>query len=130
MTSDEPAGRLAEGSEEEAVARDAYEELRQLDGGVSELAAEWQPAAEGGDYSPEEWKLIDRLTTIDEQAAPVLLRLGSTVPHFAGHRSRLRAALAHLEEGDRDWLSGTSCDSYLTVWRQLQSDLLITLGLE
>jgi hypothetical protein len=122
--------RLPPGSEEEAVARSAYEQLLDLDGSVEALVTEWQPASgQGEGYSPEEWKLIDRLTTIDERAAPVLLRLGSTVPRFAGFRSRLRAALAHLEEGDRDWFNGTGCESFATVWRQLHEDLLLALGI-
>lgn len=120
--------RLPEGSEEEAVAREAHDELRQLDRSVSELAAEWQPGT-AGSYSPEEWKLIDRLTTIDDRAAPVLLRLGSAIPRFSTYRSRLRAALAQLEEGESHWFSGPECDSYHTVWSQLHENLLLALGI-
>jgi hypothetical protein len=122
--------RLPQGSEEEAVARSAYEELLDLDESVQALSTEWQPTSgEGEGYTPEEWKLIDRLTTIDERAAPVLLRLGSAIPRFSTYRSRLRAALAHLEEGERNWFRGPECDSYHTVWWQLHEDLLLALGI-
>jgi hypothetical protein len=122
--------RLPEGSEEEVVTRRAYEQFLELDGSVKALTTEWQLGS-GTDegYNPEEWKLIDRLTTIDERAAPVLLRLGSVVPRFSTYRSRLRAALAHLQEGERSWFSGLECDSYHTVWWHLHEDLLAALGI-
>jgi hypothetical protein len=110
------------------VARRAYEQFLEHDGSVEGLVAEWQSlAGTGRSYSPEEWKLIDRLITIDQRMAPVLLRLGSAVPRFSTYRSRLRAALAHLEEGGRDWLGAVDCDSYLTVWRRLGAQLAARL---
>jgi hypothetical protein len=112
----------------EDVARWAYEQFLEHDGGVEGLVAEWRSlAGTGRSYSPEEWKLIDRLITIDQRMTPVLLRLGSTVLRFGTYRSRLRAALAHLEEGGRDWFGSVDCDSYLTVWRQLGAQLAARL---
>jgi hypothetical protein len=123
---------LPEGSEERALARQAYDQVLDVDGSIEALVAEWQALVRGTSeiYTPEEWKLVDRATAVDERVAPALLRLGSAVPRFSTYRSRLRAALAHVEEGERQWFDGSECDSYRTVWNQLGEDLRAALGLD
>lgn len=125
--------RLPEGSEEAATARRAYDQFLLLDRDVKELTTAWQMGAANArpdGYTPEEWKIIDRLTAVDEKAGPILLKLGRAVPRFAPYRARLSRALSQLEEGDRRWLSGLTCDSYHTVWWQLHEDLLTALAID
>jgi hypothetical protein len=50
------------------------------------------------------------------------------VDRFGRYRSRLRAALARVDEGDHDWLTSPRVDSYHSVWMQLHEDLLLALG--
>lgn len=124
--------RLPAGSEEEAAARRAYERFLVFDREVKQLTTDWQLASAGArpdGYGEEEWKIIDRLTAVDERAGPVLNELGRAIPRFSGYRSRLRQARTKLEDGERQWLSGLSCDSYHTVWWQLHEDLLSALGI-
>lgn len=123
---------LPEGSEEEAATRRAYEAFLEFDKQVKQLTTEWQLAsgnARPDGYSVEDWKLIDRLTAVNDRVSPVLVHLGKTIPRFAGYRPRLRNALNRLEDGERQWLSGLTCDSYHTVWWQLHEDILVALGI-
>lgn len=124
--------RLPAGSAEEEATRVAYERFLVFDGQVKQVTTDWQLAAaeakpEG--YSITEWDLIDRLTAIHEGFGPRLLALGKAVPRFAGYRPRLRDALTRLENGERQWFSGVTVDSYHTVWWQLHEDLLAALGI-
>lgn len=124
--------RLAEGSEEEAAARRAYDKFLALDMEMKQITTDWQLASgssASGAYSADDWKLIDRLMALDERAGPALLRVGGAVARFAGYRPRLKEALTRLENGERQWFSGLTCDSYHTVWWQLHEDLLIALGI-
>ena len=129
---DAERSRLAPSSEEEAAARRAYERFLEFDKQVKQLTTEWQMAAHSraDGYSADDWKVIDRLTAVQDRAGAVLLALGKEVPRFAGYRPRLRNALQRLEDGAGEWLSGLKCDSYHTVWWQLHEDLLVALGID
>jgi hypothetical protein len=123
--------RLADGSDEHSAAWAAYERFLELDKQVKRLTADWQQASATSrpdGYTAEDWTLIDRLLALDEKAGAVLLRLGRAVPRFAGYRPRFRAAVQRLEDGDRQWFSGLTCDSYHAVWWQLHEDLLLAIG--
>ena len=124
--------RLADGTEEHAAARQAYDQFLIFDKQIKQLTTEWQMASAGvrsEGFSAEDWKLIDRLIGVHEKAAAALSALGRAVPRFAGYRPRLRHALQQLEDGDPKWFSGLTCDSYHTVWWHLHEDLLIALGI-
>ena len=124
--------RLADGTEEHAAARSAYDQFLVFDKQIKRLTTDWQLAAAGPrteGFSAEDWKLVDRLIAVHEKAGAALGALGRAVPRFAGYRPRLRHALQQLEEGDPKWFSGLTCDSYHTVWWQLHEDLLIALGI-
>lgn len=124
--------RVPDTSAEHAVVRAAYDRFLAIDRSVKQVTMDWQlesAKSSPAGYSVEDWKIIDRLTALDEKAGGLLLQLGRAVPRFAGYRPRLRNALQQLEEGDRKWFSGLTCDSYHTVWWQLHEDLLIALGI-
>ena len=124
--------RVPDPSAEHAAVRAAYDRFLEIDRSVKQVTMDWQleSAKSNPDgYSVEDWKIIDRLTALDEKAGGLLLQLARAVPRFAGYRPRLRNALQQLEEGDRKWFSGLTCDSYHTVWWQLHEDLLIALGI-
>jgi hypothetical protein len=135
-----PAGRTAHaewarippGFEKEALVRRAYEQFLLVDRELKRLTTAWQMAsvdARPDGYGAEDWKLIDQLIALDEKVAPLVLRLGETVPRLAAYRDRLEHALERLEQGERRWWSGVTCDSYHHVWWQLHEELLIALGI-
>lgn len=135
-----PAGRTAHaewarippGSEKEALVQRAYEQFLLVDWELKRLTTAWQMAsvdARSDGYSTEGWKLIDQLIALDKKVAPLVLRLGETMPRLAPYPDRLKDALQRLEQGERQWWCGVACDSYHQVWWQLHEELLIALGI-
>jgi pyruvate, orthophosphate dikinase len=135
-----PAGRTAHaewarippGSEKEALVRRAYEQFLLVDRELKRLTTAWQMASvdvRPVGYGAEDWKLIDQLIALDEKVAPLVFRLGETMPRLAAYKDRLEDALQRVEQGERRWWSGVTCDSYHHVWWQLHEELLIALGI-
>ena len=125
--------RLAPGSEEEALARHAYERFLVLNVEFLRLCTDWQlkPGNEPNDHSDAayDFKVLERLDRLDERVAQVLENLGKTVGRFSGYRSRLTDALDRISD-DRAWFASPRCDSYHTVWMQLHEDLLTAVGVD
>jgi len=123
--------RLAPGSEEEALAKNAYERFLALNVQFLRLCTDWQlkPGNEPNDHSDAayDFKVLERLDRLDERAGQLLESLGKTVARFSGYRSRLTDALDKISD-DRAWLASPRCDSYHTVWMQLHEDLLTAVG--
>lgn len=125
--------RLAPGSEEEALARSAYERFLTLNVEFLRLCTDWQlkPGNEPNDHSDPayDFKVLERLDRLDERAGQLLESLGETVPRFSRYRSRLTDALDKISD-DRAWFASPRCDSYHTVWMQLHEDLLTAVGVD
>lgn len=125
--------RLAPGSEEEALARHAYERFLVLNVEFLRLCTDWQlkPGNEPNDHSDTayDFKVLERLDRLDERVAQVLESLGKTVERFSSYRSRLTDALDKISD-DRAWFASPRCDSYHTVWMQLHEDLLTAVGVD
>jgi hypothetical protein len=123
--------RLAPGTEEEALAKHAYERFLALNVEFLRLCTDWQlkPGNEPNDHSDAayDFKVLERLDRLDERAGRLLEGLGKTVPRFGSYRPRLTEALERISE-DRAWLASPRCDSYHTVWMQLHEDLLTAVG--
>ena len=115
--------RLAPGSEEEATVRRAYEAFLGLNRELIRICHDWQ-------QQPGDWKVVDRLTTLHERAAPILTRVTRAHLRFETYRPRLRTALLRVDEGEQEWFTSPRCDSYHTVWMQLHEDVLLALGVE
>jgi hypothetical protein len=124
-----PAGlaedeRLVRAELEEAGVRDAvvdaYRDFVALNDGFLGLCTTAQ--LEGADVA-------DRLAVTHRRVMPVVGRLASALPRFAGYGERFAAALAHVTAGDADYLARPLVDSYHTIWSELHEDLLATLGI-
>jgi hypothetical protein len=123
--------RLAPGSEEEVLAKNAYERFLAMNVEFLRICTDWQlkPGNEPNDHSDAayDFKILERLDRLDERAGQLLEGLGKTVPRFSGYRPRLTDALDKISD-DRAWLASPRCDSYHTVWMQLHEDLLTAVG--
>jgi hypothetical protein len=123
--------RLVPGSEEEGVARTAYERFLVFNVEFLRICTDWQlkPGNQPNDHSDTayDFKILERLDRLDERAGALVESLGNTVPRFAGYRQRLTDALDKISD-DRAWLASPRCDSYHTVWMQLHEDLLSAVG--
>jgi hypothetical protein len=126
--------RLEPGSPEESACAAVYESFEPLNREVLQACTDWQvrPGGTLNDHGDAayDWSVIDRLTAIDERAAPLLRRLSGVAPRFAPYRERLRSARRRVVDGDRDWFTSPRIDSYHTVWMELHEDLLAALGRE
>jgi hypothetical protein len=125
--------RLAPGSEEEGLARSAYERFLALNVEFLRICTDWQlkPGNVPNDHSDAayDFTILERLDRLDARAGQLLEGLGKTVPRFGGYRSRLTDALDRISD-DRAWLASPRCDSYHTVWMQLHEDLLTAVGVD
>ncbi|MEL6981105.1 MAG: transcriptional regulator [Actinomycetota bacterium] len=74
--------------------------------------------------------VIERLIGIDRQIQPWCAELGAELERFAGYGPRLARAIERIEQGDLDWFTRPTIDSYHTVWFELHEDLLASLGLD
>lgn len=123
--------RLSKGSEEERVAKNAYERFLVLNLEFLRICTDWQlkPGNEPNDHADAayDFKILERLDRLDMRAGQLLAGLGEAVARFGGYRSRLTDALERISE-DRAWLASPRCDSYHTVWMQLHEDLLAAIG--
>jgi hypothetical protein len=126
--------RVPAGSEAEAALERGYRQFLDLNETLLRVCTDWQmrSAAVPNDHSDLEydWAVVDRLVTFDDRAAPIVRRLGETLPRFEPYRSRLRSATRQVHDGEHEWLLSPRCDSYHTVWMQLHEDLLLALGLD
>jgi len=123
--------RLAPGSEEEELARAAYERFLVLNVEFLRICTDWQlkPGNQPNDHTDTayDFKILERLDRLDERAGRLVEGLGKVVGRFAGYRARLTEALERIGD-DRAWLASPRCDSYHTVWMQLHEDLLSAVG--
>ena len=123
--------RLTPGSEEEALAKNAYERFLVFNVEFLRICTDWQlkPGNQPNDHTDTayDFKILERLDRLDERAGTLVESLGKTISRFAGYRQRLTDALDKISD-DRAWLASPRCDSYHTVWMQLHEDLLIAVG--
>jgi hypothetical protein len=123
--------RLAAGSEEEDLAKAAYERFLALNVEFLRICTDWQlkPGNQPNDHADTayDFKVLERLDRLDERAGALVETLAKAAPRFAGYRQRLTDALDRISD-DRAWLASPRCDSYHTVWMQLHEDLLSAVG--
>jgi hypothetical protein len=124
--------RFGVGTDDETVARRAYERFLPLNRELIRICNDWQvrPGGVPNDHCDPryDWAVVDRLRDIDDRAAPVIRRVTTLHARFARYRPALRAALERVDEGDTEWFTSPRCDSYHTVWMQFHEDLLLALG--
>jgi hypothetical protein len=123
-------------------ARDAlrapYEVFLVLNERFKELCGEWQlkPSSDGSlepnDHHDTAYDavVIDRLTFLHDEAAPVCGQFASVLNRYATYEPRLAAAEARVQAGEHKQFTGVMCDSYHDVWMELHEDLILTLGID
>ncbi|GAA1653060.1 hypothetical protein GCM10009733_057860 [Nonomuraea maheshkhaliensis] len=84
------------------------------------------------DHSDRSWdgRILDELTTLGAELAPLADRLSDVLPRFDGYTDRYVAALTRAMRGEHNWIDTTDVDSCHRVWFQLHEDLIATLGVD
>ena len=141
-----PAGRAAhlELLENERAAVDltaltsTYGSFLALNDDFKTICSDWQlrpsttdPLA-ANDHSDSEWdrRVLQELSSLDEDLRAVCIKLAGRLARFAGYDDRFAAALARAERGEHSWVTRPRVDSCHTVWMELHEDLLATLGMQ
>lgn len=74
--------------------------------------------------------VVADLAEIHVRVRPICAELAAWFGRFAGYGPRFDTAIERLEQGDTDWFTKPTIDSYHTVWFELHEDLLATLGID
>ena len=84
------------------------------------------------DHSDSEYDaaVIARLAAINRRVQPIVAGLAEALDRFGHYGGRLHFALNRVSEGDINWFTKPSLDSYHEVWFELHEDLLVTLGID
>ncbi|MFC0582784.1 transcriptional regulator [Micrococcoides hystricis] len=84
------------------------------------------------DHSDQVWdgQVLQELSTLGREVAPLLARVVSVLARFEGYVERYESALNRGKNGGHDWIDKTHIDSCHRVWFQLHEDLIATLGID
>lgn len=74
-------------------------------------------------------RVLDSLSTLNDNLRDLSQRLGSRLSRFQGYDRRFAAALARAQRGEHSWVARPRADSCHTVWMELHEDLVATLGI-
>lgn len=118
-----------------AGARAAFEPLNAR---FLEAVTRWQLRPRAGDplavndHTDPRWddRVIDTLTGLGTQLAPLCAELSGALARFDGYQARYAAAATRVQHGQIRWVDAPDIDSCHVVWMQLHEDLLATLGVD
>lgn len=131
------AEELADAGARPAVER-VHEAFVPLNARLLQACTDWQLRPEDGDrlapnaHTDVEWDtgVLEELTALDAELAPLVGELSSALARFDGYAARFSAALERARSGQGEWVAGTGIGSCHVVWMELHEDLLSTLGIE
>jgi hypothetical protein len=113
----------------------AYEDFERINNDLKQAITDWQTIELGGqtvsnDHSDKDYDaaVIDRIGDIHERVDVVLERLGRKEERLHRYRDKLLSALEKAEDGEIQWVSDATIESYHTVWFELHEDLLRVMG--
>lgn len=122
---DEQYSRVRAGLSE-AERDEILDRFRPLDREVKALAARWQDADARDDWD-ERIATIEKLSALQQATLAFIARYRGRLPNLSEFGAKLGKALAHVLEGESDFVVGVRCPSYHTVWFEMHEDLLRTL---
>ncbi len=113
----------------------AYDRFEVINRELKQLITDWQTRDIGGqrvanDHSDGDYdeRIVGRLGQLHERFEPILQQMVLAAPRLRVYATKLEAALARAEDGDRAAVSDARQESYHTVWFELHEDLLRLLG--
>jgi hypothetical protein len=122
----------AQPGQESRAADAAYDAFQSLNERLLRICYDWQIRRGGvpNDHTDSgyDWKVIDRLRSLDASALALVSSVAGDLPRFDEYPPRFAHALERVEHGNREWFASPACQSYHTVWMQLHEDLLLATG--
>ncbi|MEI2638159.1 MAG: hypothetical protein V9F03_04040 [Microthrixaceae bacterium] len=113
----------------------SYREFIGMNSEVLSICSDWQIRMVDGATMVNDHNDVDhdtavlaRLVDFHERAVDMLERLVSGSARFDGYPRRLSLARGRIIEGETEWLTRSTIDSYHTIWFELHENLLATLG--
>lgn len=115
-----------------------YREFLPLNARLLRAITDWQikptkaDQFDPNDHADRTWdgRVLDELTALGRQLAPLVERLSAVLARFNGYTQRYEAALHKARNGEHDWIDKTNVDSCHRIWFQLHEDLVATLGID
>lgn len=114
---------------------DAYRSFLPLNSQAMDVFSDWQMLSLAGtrvinDHTDPVYddEVLARLSSLDDSAQVVIIRLANRLSRFSSYGPRLSSALAKAREGHPSYVAD-DLESYHTIWFQLHEDLLVTCGI-
>jgi hypothetical protein len=112
-----------------------YEGFGRADTKIKQLVTDWQVRRISGsqvvnDHTDREYDfmILSRLFDLHGQTGRIFSELLPIVGRYGTYWKRLNLAIEKIKEGNSDYLSRPSLDSYHTVWFEFHEDLLKLMG--
>ncbi len=112
-----------------------YESFEVVNTALKALITDWQVIAIAGEHVPNDHsnkaydsQIIDRLGDLHEHAERVLNQFATHLPRLQIYCDKLLSACEKAEDGNIEWVSDATIESYHTLWFELHEDLLRMLG--
>ncbi len=115
--------------------RAAYERFETINIELKQVITAWQTIEVGGkrianDHSDAAYdeEIIGKLGDLHERFEPILDQMIKAHARYGVYKAGLTNALEKAEDGEVEWVSDATIDSYHTVWFELHEDLLRVMG--
>jgi len=112
-----------------------YDEFQELNHTVKQLATDWQLKDVAGskvlnDHTDPayDFKVLSKLFDTHEKVEAFFQKLDSLTNRYRLYLTRLTAAVEKLKNGELDYFTKPTVDSYHTVWFEFHEDLLKLIG--
>lgn len=114
----------------------AHRAFEILNARLVRACTDWQirPAPDdrfaANDHTDVRWdgRVLDELTALGDDMAPLVGNLSAALARFGGYDERFTVALSRARAGEGAWVAGVGIPSCHAVWMELHEDLLSTLG--
>jgi hypothetical protein len=104
-----------------------YERFLSANQPTKSKCTEWQNLAE--DDQDARFVIATDLQDILERVSTTIIRTSEHLPRFASYPPRMEAALGKVLEGQNEFLTSPTVESFHNVWMECHEDYLLTLGI-
>jgi hypothetical protein len=104
-----------------------YERFLAVNQPCKSKCTEWQSLAD--DDLDSRFMIATDLQDILERVSTTITRTSEHLPRFAGYPPRMAAALDKVLEGQSEFMTSPTVESFHNVWMECHEDYLLTLGI-